>query len=168
MATPYSLPVNMFLNMIEKDQEFFNYFSLTKQEASALAVSRSLDYLNEAVATILLKCSPDIDLDDMDDVNEQFNVDLKRKEIYLIASFMYEIYLSRDIAKLKTVNVNFTETELRVFDPSNARSTFMQMYESVKARNESLLDDYNNRDRGTGKYKESDYWVDFDSVDESE
>ena len=74
--------------------------------------------------------------------------------------------MERDIATLKTLNVNFTGTELRVFDPSNARKTFLAMYEDVKARNAYLLDVYKNTDRLTGFYTSIDFTsLDFDVGD---
>ena len=77
---------------------------------------------------------------------------------------MYEMYLDRDIARLKCLMVNYTPTDLKVFDPSNARSTFLAMYESVCNKNALLIDDYASRDRLTGKLK----GIDYASYDEGE
>ena len=90
-----------------------------------------------------------------------WEVDLTPGEIYLLTSLMLEQYMGRDIAYLKSLNVNFTGTEMRVFDPSNARKTFMSMYETVKTRNDYLLDCYKNSDRLTGAY----ITIDFASLD---
>lgn len=87
--------------------------------------------------------------------------DLTPGEIYLLTSLMIEQYMGRDISYLKSMNVNFTGTEMRVFDPSNARKTFMSMYETVKARNDYLLDCYKSTNRLTGSYIE----IDFASLD---
>ena len=52
-----------------------------------------------------------------------------------------------------TLNVNYTPTEMRVFDPSNARATFLNIYNTVCATNEKYIDIYKNSDRRTGALK---------------
>lgn len=161
MATPYSIPIERFYRRIEKDRDFFNYFNISDSEALSLAKSRALGYLDEAVALIIMECMPQVDFSDRDDVLEQFGFDLNDSEKHLISSLMYQYYLDRDIAYLKAINVNYTATELRVFDPSSARSTFLEMYKYVCEQNESLMDKYKNTDRSTGKFK----IIDFGSYD---
>ena len=46
---------------------------------------------------------------------------------------------------------------MRVFDPSNARKTFLSMYEAVKAENAILIDTYKNSDRVTRRYNAIDF-----------
>ena len=77
---------------------------------------------------------------------------MTRNEVFLLSSLMYEYYLDKDISRIKTLNVNYTGTELRVFDPSNARSSFLQLYENVQRQNEKLLDTYRNVNRETGEF----------------
>ena len=113
---------------------------------------------------LMLKCVPDVDFNDRDDVTQEFNFDWTNSEVFLIGSLMYEMYLDRDIARLKCLMVNYTPTDLKVFDPSNARSTFLAMYESVCNKNALLIDDYASRDRLTGKLK----GIDYASYDEGE
>ena len=162
MGTPYSVLIDRFYRRIEKDRDFFNYFGLTEEEAFALAKKRSLGYLEEAVALIILKCMPQVDFSNRDDELEQFNFDLNDGEKLLISSLMYQYYLDRDISYLKVLNVNYTSTELRVFDPSNARSTFLEMYQFVYKQNEALMDAYKSTDRSTGMFKQ----VNFSAYDE--
>lgn len=164
MATPYIVPIEAFYRRVEKDYEFFNYFDLTPEEAMELARERANGYLMEATGMLMLKCVPDVDFNDRDDVAQEFNFDWTNSEVFLIGSLMYEMYLDRDIARLKCLMVNYTPTDLRVFDPSNARSTFLAMYESVCNKNALLIDDYASRDRLTGKLK----GIDYASYDEGE
>lgn len=164
MATPYSMVLNAFYHRVEKDEGFFNYFNLTAEEALAIAKERALAYMDESLSRIILECQPEVDFTDKNDTSEQFNFDLIKTEIFLIAALMYQSHLERDIAYLRLQNVNYTPTEIRVFDPSNARSTFMEMYESVCVKNEALMDKYKNLDRSTGTYKT----VDFNAYDEDE
>lgn len=162
MATPYSEVINAFLRRIELDRKFFQYLHMSAGQANELALARSMGLMNEALGIIALRCPNKADFDDRDD--EQFNFDLTTSEKYLISSLMYQQYLERDIAKIKSLNVNYTPTELRVFDPSNARSTFMSMFEYVCTQNEYLLDEYRSRDRDNGEYTSIDYSL-YDEAD---
>lgn len=165
MATPYQVPIEAFYRRIEKDKEYFNYFGLTSEEAMELARERAAGYLNEATGMLVLKCVPDVDFNDRDDLVQEFNFDWTNAEVFLISSLMYEMYLDRDIAKLKCLMVNYTPTDLRVFDPSNARNSFLEMYDKVCNKNIQLIDDYASRDRLTGKLKGIDY-ASYDEEDD--
>ena len=137
MGTKYSTLIDSFLRRIEKDSDFFNYVNLSDEESLALATSRAGGYLEEALGKLSLECHPEVDFSDTDEDEStgevSFNFDLTIHEKYLIPSLMYESYLNREFAYLKTLNVNYTPTELRVFDPSNARSTFMEIYNSGRS-----------------------------------
>lgn len=116
-----------------------------------LAKTRALGFLHEACGRLAFDCPNGSDFLDYDDQNSEFLFDLTKKEIHLVSSLMYEFYLNRDIAKLKCLSVNFTSTDLRVFDPSNARKTFMEMYNAVKDENNLLVDMYRCTD-SNGEY----------------
>ena len=164
MATSFSEPINRFFHFIEEDREFFDYYQLRDFEALDLASTRARSYLQDAIDRVMLECHPDIDFTDYDELSWSFNVDLTSREVYMLASLMYERYLFKDIAKLKTWSVNYTAKELTVFSPSEARNSFNTMYENVCARNELLLDTYRNTDRLTGEFK----GIDYSSYDEEE
>ena len=157
MATSFQKPVDIFLGRIEKDIDFFRYIGLDDEEAAKLAARRSKDILLQANAALTLRCKSDIDFTDVDEGNDVYTADLNSNEIYLVGSMMYEIYLQKDIAKIKLDNVNYTASELQVFDPSNARSTFMSIYETIVAENKLLIAEYRDTDRKTGKYLGIDY-----------
>jgi len=163
MATSSSTVINAFLLRVESDRKFFHYRDIDEEEGLRVAKFRAKNFLNEACGRMMLEGMPSVNftptLIDGDELGWSF--DLTAGEVYLLASLMYEQYMERDIATLKTLNVNFTGTELRVFDPSNARKTFLTMYEAVKERNAYLLDVYKNSDRLTGKYSS----IDFSSLD---
>lgn len=176
MATSSSEVINAFLLRVELDRKFFNYRDVDEDMGLEVAKFRAGNFLNEACGRLMLEGMPSENFTPViissttetdDDGNETttveygWNFDLTAGEVYLLASLMYEQYMARDIAHLKTLNVNFTGTELRVFDPSNARKTFLTMYESVKAQNDYLLDVYKNSDRLTGRYSQ----IDFGSFD---
>lgn len=155
MNTTYEQIFDLFFRRIEKDEDFFRYYELSAEEALALAKERASAYLEEAIGIVMSKTLPQIDFNNRDDT--KFNFEFNSMERLLIPSLMYEMYLDRDIAYLKLYEVNFTSSDLKVFSPSDARTSFMTMYNSVKAYNEQLLDDYKNIDRETGKYKRLDY-----------
>lgn len=153
-----------FFDRIEKDKTFFNYNGVTSENALILAKTRAKNYLNEAVSLIKLKCTLEIDIqlnDDSEEINVELNgleTGLEGTEIYLIASVMYEIYLSRDISTLKTMINSLTSSDIKMlYAPANERKTFMDMYSSVQANNLVLMDNYNGRDRSSGGRKVIDY-----------
>lgn len=157
--TPFELPIDRFFHRIEEDREFFQYFNLSDTAAFQLAQMRAKNYLFDAIDRFILDGMPSIDLTDYDEAAAEFRVDLTSREIFILSSLMYEFYLEKDIARLKTYNVNFTSTELKVFDPSNARSTFQALLDGVRAKNDRLLDQYRSTDRESGQYREIDYSV---------
>ena len=150
MATNFSVPIEYFFRRVEEDRKFFNYFALTDEEAMNIATIRATQYLYESVTRIVFECPDKADFFAYDTATASFTGDLTQREILLLSSLMYEMYLNRDIAKLKCWNVNFTPTDLRVFDPSNARKTFLSMYNTVVSENDHLMDVYRNSDRETG------------------
>ena len=159
MATSFQKPVDIFLGRVEKDIDFFRYIGLSDGEAAQLAAERSKNILLQANLALALRCKSDIDFTDVDVDNDVYTADLNSNEIYLVGSMMYEIYLQKDIAKIKLDNVNYTASELKVFDPSNARSTFMSIYNTVVEENKMLIAEYRDTDRKTGKYLGIDYAV---------
>lgn len=164
MATSFQEPVNVFLSKIEKDIDFFKYFGLTEEEAAEIAAKRSRELLLQANSVITLRCKPryEINFCDVNLENDSYNGDLNSMEIYIIGSIMYELYLQKDFAKIKLDNVNYTASELRVFDPSNARSSFTAIYNTICAENKVMLAQYEDTDRETGGY----LGIDFASYEE--
>ena len=142
-----------FFNKIEEDAKFFSYYNLTANEALEIAQKRAKNYLNEAVSILKRNCSLDFDLV-LDNEMEMISEDLTRDEINLLADLMYEVYISRDIATLKSMVNALTSTDLKMLhSPANERKTFMDMYSTLKYNNEVAMSQYNGRDRKTVKLK---------------
>ena len=142
-----------FFNKIEEDAKFLSYYNLTANEALEIAQKRAKNYLNEAVSILKRNCSLDFDLV-LDNEMEMISEDLTRDEINLLADLMYEVYISRDIATLKSMVNALTSTDLKMLhSPANERKTFMDMYSTLKYNNEVAMSQYNGRDRKTGKLK---------------
>ena len=161
MATAYSVPIERFLKRIKKDRKFFNYLQLSDDETLQIINERCVELLDLAVDRIIYDGDPQVDFTNRDDATEEFGFDLSPQEKLLIPSLMYEYYLQEDIAYLKCLNVNYTSSDLTVFDPSNARRTFESLYNNIRVQNEELLDTYKNTNRATNKL----ILVDFDSFD---
>ena len=157
MSTPYSDFYDRFFKKIEEDEEFFNYYNLTVDESIALAKERAKTYLQEALAKLTLDSTNDVNFDDYDDMLETVTLDCTKTEIDIIANLMFEMYMFRDFAKLKSYEINFTPSDLRVFSPSESRKSFLSMYNDIVAKNLNMIDAYNSRDRLTGKRKTVDY-----------
>ena len=155
--TTYEQVNDWFFALIEKDMEFFHYFEVSDDEAIKLAQERAQHYLEEAVRLIRTKCLPQVDFTNRavdNDGNEiGFAFDFNGQEELLVPMLMYRFYLFRDIAKLKTYNVNFSSSAIKVFDPSNARTTFQNLYNQIAIETDQLIDDYKNTDRVTGRYR---------------
>lgn len=142
MATPYSVPIEKFFRRIESDRNFFNYLNLTDEQAMALAELRAIGYLGEACSRILLDAPHKADFANRDDELKTFGFNLSDREVFLVASVMYEYYMSRDVAKLKCLSRDYTSTDLRVFDPSAARRSFKELYDGVCDQNSLLIETY--------------------------
>lgn len=161
MATEYTVLFNAFKKRVERDRDFFAYLHVYQPMADEIVEERCKGFLDEACGRLMLEGQPSVDFSERDDDLLEFGFDLTPIEKYLIPSLMYESYLSREIAYLKTLTVNYAPADVKVFDPSNWRSTFYQMYSGVCAENARLLEEYRSKDRKSGRF----LGVDFASVD---
>ena len=149
MSTPYSDFYDRFFKKIEEDPEFFDYYNLTPDESMALAKERAKTYLQESLAKLTLDSTNDVDFNDYEDMLETVNIDCTNTEKDIIANLMFEMYLFRDVAKLKSYETSFTPKDLTVFSSSESRKSFMSMYNEIVSKNINMIDAYNSRDRLT-------------------
>lgn len=155
--TPFEEVNEIFFRKVEEDRNFFNYFNLTEAEALQLAEDRATSFLREASARLNLEVSNGIDFTNWDLEKQEWNFVLTDVEKYLIASIQFEIYLSRNIARLKAFELNFVPSDLNVFSPANDRTSFMNMYQDIKSENQAMIDNYKSKDRLTNQKLEIDY-----------
>lgn len=151
-GTPFSILIEKFLHLVEKDKSYFRYFELTDEQAMELARLRASHFLDEAVGRLIFEGKPTVDFTDIDVATQSFNFELTSRELTLLPSLMYQVYLERDIAYLKTLSVNFVDKNLKTYDPSNARQSFLTLYNTIAARNAAWIDDYKNCDRTSGDF----------------
>ena len=123
----------------------------------AIARKRAMAYMKMACAEINLTCHPKVNFSNRNDKMAMFLFDLTDVEVFLIAAIMYRNYIASDIAYLKTLSRDYTSTELRVFSPSEARQSFMEMYNSVCFQVDAYMDAYKNTDRETLEFIDIDY-----------
>lgn len=162
MATPVSVIIDAFFHVIEEDDDFFDYYRLTDAESMQLATERADALLTEALAMWRRRCTVGIPTkivtEDIGGVSVKvIESDLTTDEIDILANLMFERYLSRDIAKFRKDEINFTPKDLQKFSPSNSRKTFMAMYKDVHNYNTVLLKQYEDRNRDDGSLTVIDY-----------
>ncbi len=147
----------IFLKKIEKDKDFFMYNNVSPEEAMELAITRANGYLIESIQYLLLNCTPDVDFTNYNKDAEVFNFDLTDTEMDLLAEIMRMKYFEKDEVLLKALIVRFSPKDVTVFSPSNERRTFMDMIKEIKTNVKVAINQYNNKDRLTGKLKMIDY-----------
>ncbi len=156
-CTGFAEVKSRFLKLIEKDRDFFSYYNLSVSEIEAVVEEQTNGYLIDAIDKLTSKCNPDVDFYDYDEELEQFNFQLTKDEVGLLASLMYEVYFERDEVLLKAYKVRLTPTDLNQFSPANERKTFMDMLAEIKLENLNAIKKYDSTVRGTGKRKTIDH-----------
>ena len=163
MATDRALVRQAFFDRIESDNGFFQYYGdLDDSEIQAIADERANTYIKEAITLLKRKCELDLTLA-VNETDDEFEEDLTDEEVQLIGGDLaFEVYIARDVAKMKTRINTFTSSDLKALhSPANERKSFMDMYESIRAENQVKIADYASRDRSTGKFVS----VNVDGVD---
>jgi hypothetical protein len=136
MATPYSKPFGKFLSLIED----IDHGLMTSDEIKADCI----DYLDMAITDYFTSCRKD--LDDRDDELEQFNPDLDRAEINLIARAMKLIWLECEIATFRNME---RDIGTRDFQPSSSHmqlKALLQLQDAEERRFRRIKMNYDNKD----------------------
>lgn len=155
MATARALLRQAFYDRIEADGTFYQYYGdLDDEEIQAMADERANTYIKEAITLLKRKCDTDLTFA-INELADEIEDDLTNEEIQLIGGDLaFEVYLARDIAKMKTRINTFTSSDLKALhSPANERKSFMDMYESLRLENLARISDYAARDRSTGRFK---------------
>lgn len=155
MATNLAAVRQAFYDRIESDNTFFQYFGQwDEDEIQAIADERADTYIKEAITLLKRKCEPDIGFA-IDAGAGEFVDDLTDEEIHLVGGDLaFQVYIGRDIAKMKTRINTFTSVDLKALhSPANERNSYMSMYSALCAENLAKIMDYSSRDRLTGRFK---------------
>ena len=68
---------------------------------------------------------------------------------------MFLTYMKRDEALLHAMEISFTPSDLTVFSPANERTSYRNFIQDLTTSVKIKIDDYKNRDRETGKLKQT-------------
>lgn len=151
--TTFNTVIDRLLRKIEKDKSFFSYYNVSVEDAQALVLEQASGYLFDSIDLLTNRCDPDVDFYDYDLTTQEFNFELTKREIGLLASLMYEVYFERDEARLKAFEVSMTPSDLNQFSPASERKSFMDMVASIKADNINKVSKYISSNRENGKRK---------------
>ena len=152
IMTYYNDIISVFLNLIENDTEFFNYFSDDEELNQQIVIRRASNLLYEASTYLFLKTGNTVFVADA--ATNTFESDLSATEIKLVAKTMLLIYLQREISKLRAkVNV-FTSSDLiALHSPANERSSFMNMVKDYENTLINEISEYVMLDQESGGFK---------------
>lgn len=153
--TTYDDIINKFCFKMRNDPDFFYYKNVADEEATKLTKEVCMNYLDEAIAKLLLNGKPDVDFNDRNNIGFNFELTLIEKE--LLINLMYEFYLKEGINKIKFFSQWYTSKELNTFSPANERNSFIKTYDNIVQKNLSMIKNYISRDRKTGQLKELNY-----------
>lgn len=160
-STEFETILNKFYNRIEKDEDFFNYYNITTQEAENIAKQRAVNYLVESLDDLSTLGNLQVDFSDYDEEIEEINFELLPKEINLISEMMFLKYMKRDEALLHAMEINFTPSDLNVITPSSERTSYRNFIKELSEKIDRKIDDYKNRDRYTNALKQTINYSDY-------
>lgn len=155
---------NRFYKRIEKDEEFFNYYNVDVEEAIQLAHERAKGCLIDALDRLSSTSNLQVDFSNYDEEIEELGFKTTNKENKLIVDLMFQVYMERDLPLLHAFKINFTPSDLTVFSPANERNSYEAFIARLDNDNEIALDDYKNRDRETGKLKNTIKYTDYRDI----
>lgn len=161
MNTSFEKILNKFYDRIEKDEKFFNYYNVSKTEAVSIATQRACNYLTESLDNLSMVGNLQVDFSDYDEEVQEVNFKLTPKEIRLIVEMMFLAYMKRDESLLHAMEINFTPSDLTVFSPANERTSYRNFIKELTNAVELEIDNYKNRDRITGKLKQTINYSDY-------
>ena len=158
--TSYKEIFKRTLHRIEKDTDFFSYYNVSESEAEQLIIEQLISYLPDAIDKIYERGCPDIDFySAMDNEIMEFTIDLTQREIGLISSLMFLVYLERQFALMKAFQIRMLPSDLNTFSPANERNSFKLLVSEVRHECDIALSHYFSVDRITNLYKTIDHSI---------
>lgn len=155
--TSFDVLIQRCARKLEKDSELFTYYNVSASEAEALITKQIAGYIYDAIDILYSKCEPLIDMYNYDEELMQFNFDLTKREIGLLADLMRQVYYERQEALLGAFKIRMTPTDLNHITPSTERSTFLKLVQDIRNENELAISRYVSSDRRTNKRKTINY-----------
>lgn len=154
-VTKFERVLKRFYNRIEKDEKFFNYYNVSKDEAISIAKQRASNYLVESLDELSSIGNLEVDFSNYDEELENIYIKLYTREIKLIVEMMFLTYMKRDETLLHAMEINFSPSDLTVFSPGNERTSYRNFIKDLSDKVDVDIDNYKNRDRRTGKLKQT-------------
>ena len=90
--TSFDVLIERCARKLEKDSDLFTYYNVSASDAEALLKEQIVGYLYDAIDILYSKCEPSIDMYDYDEELMEFNFDLTKREIGLLADLMKHLY----------------------------------------------------------------------------
>lgn len=148
-----------FFDKMERDGEFFQYYSVSVENALALAKERSLAYLREAILYLKRKTEITFRLGiEMRDGEWFFVEAITEDEADILTEIMLMRCYRRQFAELQPkINV-FSATDMKMlYSPSNERKTYVAMIAYIENNIWEWISNYAAKERLTGKHKTISY-----------
>ena len=155
--TSFDVLIERCARKLEKDSDLFTYYNVSASDAEALLKEQIVGYLYDAIDILYSKCEPSIDMYDYDEELMEFNFDLTKREIGLLADLMRQVYYERQEDLLGAFKINMTPSDLNCITPSTERSTFLKLVQDIRIENEESISRYASSDRETNKRKMIDH-----------
>lgn len=154
-TTKFERIIKRFYNRIEKDEKFFNYYNVSKEEAVSIAKQRANNYLVEVLDELSSVGNLEVDFSDYDEEIEIIGFKLYPREIKLIVEMMFLAYMKRDETLLHAMEISFSPSDLTIFSPAGERTSYRNFIKDLSDKVDVDIDNYKNRDRETGNLKKT-------------
>lgn len=132
MATPYEA---LYANLLPKFKSY---------EIPIMTEEEVKEYLHDFLIPAISRfhvCRKD--LNDRDDVLEQFNSELSCVEIEILSNYLLLEYIDSTYIRVPTLlKVNLSSTDFNAFSPANFLDKLMEMHKTYLSENETLLSRY--------------------------
>ena len=155
--TSFNVLIERCARKLEKDSDLFTYYNVSASEAESLLREQITGYLYDAIDILYSKCEPPVDMYDYDEELQEFNFDLTKREIGLLADLMRQVYYERQEALLGAFKIRMTPSDLNHITPSTERSTLLKLVQDIRNENDLSISRYVSSDRNTNKRKTIDH-----------
>lgn len=139
MSTPYTA---IYENMLPKFRSY---------EIPLMTIEEVQECLHDFIAPAIARfhiCRKD--LNDRDEILQQFNEDLSNTEIEIISNFALIEYIDSTYVRTATLlKVNLSSSDFNSYSPANMLDKLLTMHDTYRRENETLLSRYSWLDNST-------------------
>ena len=132
MATPYE---KLYENLLSKFRDY---------DIPLMTTEEVKDYLHDFLIPAISRfhvCRKD--LNDRDDIIQQFNVELSDIEVEILSNYMLIEYIDSEYVRTPTLlKVQLPSNDFKFYSPANHLDKLMAMHKNYVAENETLLSRY--------------------------